>query len=404
MSAQAHAAGELLDAHVPAGEALARSLLRPGLHVLIADSDAQTVTDAGNDGVITRPFPPGGFVAPGAAGFEAPGPAGALPPGAGNPQPPGVPGAGPGPAPIDRLARSLVAASPIRVVRGNVTIVIEPAVREIANWLRQILAAAVAGVLAIAAIAAIRAAAIGRADRRALEARVSERREAAERYQRFLAETGHELRTPLTVLTGYVDILRGRTGNTPLDERILDGMHAETARMRVLVEKMLTLARLETHVAVPRLLDVASAAADAANLVRHRYPERDVALHPVRTASIVIDADDYAAALGNVLENAIKFAPDSPILIETTVEDGRALTSVEDRGPGIPASDREAIFDRFYRGRGRELGEGVGLGLAIVKRIAERWHGTATCESGDGRTVFRLAFPVADEENYGVAR
>ncbi len=72
-----------------------------------------------------------------------------------------------------------------------------------------------------------------------------------------------------------------------------------------------------------------------------------------------------------------------------------------DRGPGIAPGDEQAIFERFYRGRA--FGEGLGLGLAIVKRIAERWNGSVACESGAGRTIFQLTFPLADEEPYGVA-
>jgi signal transduction histidine kinase len=294
--------------------------------------------------------------------------------------------------------------APIRVERDGRAIKIALDPLELGRWLALDIACFVVGSLVIAGTASVRVAYAARAERRALEARVAERRAAAERYQRFLAETGHELRTPLTVITGYVDILRARGGGAPLDERIVDGMHAETARMRVLVEKMLLLARLESDASVPRLLDVATAAREAAQTLQRRYPDHDVRLEAHQTASIVIDADDYAAALGNVLENAVKYAPGSPILIETSVRDGQTTTSISDRGPGVDVEEQPVIFDRFYRGRDRAVGEGLGLGLAIVKRVADRWNGTVGCESADGTTVFRLTFPLADEEIDGVAR
>jgi two-component system sensor histidine kinase TctE len=172
--------------------------------------------------------------------------------------------------------------------------------------------------------------------------------------------------------------------------------------MRTLVEKMMTLARLESHVSVPRLLDVPSAVADAAGILRRRYPEREVRIDANEHASIVIDADDYAAALGNILENAVKYAPRSPIAISVVVRNGSVTTKVVDEGPGIASDERHAIFERFHRGHA--TGEGLGLGLAIVKRIAERWNGSVTCESESGRTVFDLRFPIADEETYEVAR
>jgi len=417
IAAQGRLAGELLDARVPVSEVLARTLVRPGLHVVIEDPETSTLIDAGDSAVRTLPLPPGGL--PGLPGFAPRGdapvggppvggppldgpPPGGLPPG-------GAPGAlGPSGLPSSPIERFTLWAAgtppPARVLRGDRTVVIGPNIRELEVWLLIDALAVLVGTSCIALVATRRAVSLQRAERDALEAHAAERRDAADRYQRFLAETGHELRTPLTVLAGYVDILRSHDGNRPLDGRVAEGMYAETSRMRVLVEKMLTLARLEAETSVPRLLDVATAATEAAKLIQRRYPERNVSMKPERTASIVIDADDYAAALGNILENAIKFAPDSPIVVETNVRDGNAITSVEDRGPGVPPMERHAIFERYYRGRGRDVGEGVGLGLAIVKRIAERWNGTALCESGPGRTVIHLAFPVADEETYGVAR
>jgi signal transduction histidine kinase len=408
IAAQAHLAGELLDARVPIGEVLARTLVRPGIHIVIADPESGTVIDAGDSAVRTLPLPPDGL--PGAPGFLPANPPPGGPP-VGGPPIDGEPAVGEeNPArlpagPIERFALWAAGApAPARVVRGDRTIVVAPNIRELETWLLIDALAMLIGASCIAVLATRRVVFLQQAERDALEAHVAERRDAADRYQRFLAETGHELRTPLTVLAGYVDILRGHGADRPLDGRVVEGMYAETSRMRVLVEKMLTLARLESETSVPRLLDVATAATEAAQLIQRRYPERSVSVKLDRSASIVIDADDYAAALGNILENAIKFAPESPIVVETNVRDGNAITSVEDRGPGVPPMERHAIFERYYRGRGRDVGEGVGLGLAIVKRIAERWSGTAACESAPGRTVIRLAFPVADEETYGVTR
>jgi signal transduction histidine kinase len=160
---------------------------------------------------------------------------------------------------------------------------------------------------------------------------------------------------------------------------------------------------LDSQAAVPRLVDAGAAARDAAHTLQRRYPQREVRVQTERSASIIVDADDLSAALGNLLENAVTYAPDSPIGIETRVRDGQVTTAVTDRGPGIGEAEREAIFDRFYRGEGRALGEGLGLGLAIVRRVAERWNGSIECTSAVGRTEFRLTFPIADEEHHGIA-
>jgi signal transduction histidine kinase len=393
MSAQARLAGEALNANVPFTPDLARTLLQAGLRVVLVDHDAGTVIDATAGSVVVRSQPEPGTLPP-------------PPPGA-PPPPPGLARA-PGPPPEQRappsaFAVAFVRLQPIHIERGTRAIDVAPDLALLHVWFVLDVAGFVLGALAIVGIATARVVARAQRDRRALEARVNERAEAVERYQRFLAETGHELRTPLSVLTGYIDILRAGNAAGAVDQRMLDGMHAEAARMRRLVEKMMTLARLDSQASVPRLLDIATAAREAAQTLRGRYPDRDVRVDAEQSASIVIDADDFSAAVGNLLENAVRYAPQSPITIETRVRDGRAVTAVIDRGPGIGEEEREAIFDRFYRGGGRALGEGLGLGLAIVRRVAGRWSGTIDCSSTDGRTEFRLSFPVADEEHDGTA-
>jgi signal transduction histidine kinase len=386
MTVQARTAAELFDARVPVGEALARTLARPGIHILIADRRSGIAVDAGSAGV---------HVLPAAPGFPDR-------PNDGNPPPPGSPGAGPPRhGPVGTLALSLARLPPVRIDHGDRAIEIAPDVNVLARWLTIEALVLLGGIVAVAGIAANRASALERGRRRALEARAAEQAAAAERFRRFLAEAGHELRTPLTVMAGYVEILRTRDERAALDERVVEGMHTETSRMRMLVEKMMTLARLESDVAVPRLVDVAGAAREAAQTVLRRYPARDVDVRINSTGSIVIDADDFAAALGNLVENAVKHAPDSPVVIETWARDGSASTAVIDRGPGIADADRDAIFEQFRRGRAS--GEGLGLGLAIVKRVADRWNGSVECRSSNGSTIFRLSFPLADEERHDVA-
>jgi signal transduction histidine kinase len=397
VTTQSHVAAEVLDGNVGLTVAVARSLVQPGLHVVIIDRDSGSVIDANGAGVTTRPLP-GSPDGGGPPAFAFP-PPGAPPQSAGMPPPPrGVFG------PITTFALSLARIAPAHVDRDDGSIQIAPDGRDLALWLVGDVLATVLGVALIFAVAARNVTVRSREQSRALARRMSERVEAAERYRRFLAETGHELRTPLTVMAGYVDILLARNARESVDQRILDGMHAETTRMRALVEKMMTLARLDSEPAVPRLLDVATAAREAAQTSQRRYPQRDVRVHAEQTASIVIDADDFSAALGNLVENAVRYAPDSPIVIETSIRDGLAVTSVLDHGPGISPADREVMFDRFARGRATAPGEGLGLGLAIVRRVADRWNGTIACTSGEGSTEFRLTFPLADEEPHGVAR
>ncbi len=395
----------LFDARAALDESTARSLIRPGLHVVLTDFAGGHVFDALGATVARRSLPPapGDLAAPGA-------PDGGLPPGAPDGSPlPGVPDAGPpraGDGPrrlLPALAGALARIAPARVGGDTGAVTISPDLDSLALWLLVDVLAIVLAIAAIVVAATTRATAGARAERRALEATSEERRETAERYQRFLAETAHELRTPLTIVGGYVDILRASTAAQGFDERIIDGMRAETARMRVLVGKMLTLARLESPAGIPRLIDVAAATQATVETMQRRYPDRCISLVAGRAGRIVIDGDDLADALGNLIENAIKYAPGVEIAIAATTHDSRATISVSDRGPGIAPDEREKIFERFYRGRSHDSADGLGLGLAIVRGVADRWGGSVLVESVPGRTVFTLAFPVADEEVHALA-
>ena len=118
----------------------------------------------------------------------------------------------------------------------------------------------------------------------------------------------------------------------------------------------------------------------------------------------MIDADDFNDALANLIENAVKYAPKSAIDVETRVREGNVEVSVTDCGAGVAPADRDRIFERFYRGGERDAVEGLGLGLAIVKGVADRWSGSIGVDSRPGHTIFTLAFPLAEEERYAVAR
>jgi len=384
VTTQSRLAGELLDAGAPTGATLAKTLQQPGLFVRVIDLRTGAIVEAGSQGIEAHAGPP-----PGAF------PEGGPPPGGPPPRAQG---------PVVAAALALARIPPVHIERANGVVDIIPDGRELGVWLILDAAVTALAVLAVVLVAVGNGVTHARRERSRLEAHATERSEAAERYKRFLADTGHELRTPLTVLAGYVEILRGRSAGESLDVRIVDGMHAETSRMRVLVEKMMTLARLDSQVAVPRLVDIGTAVREAAQTLQRRFPNRAVRVNTERTGSIVIDADDVAAALGNLLENAEKYAPASPISIATDVRDDRASVAVVDHGPGIDAAARATIFERFVRGRDRAYGEGLGLGLAIVKRVADRWNGTIDCTSENGTTTFVLEFPLANEERDELAR
>lgn len=412
VTAQAAAARSLLDAGETSPQVLASAVLRPGLHVVVEDhAKGQLYDTQGARLLRPRALPPGpnGGPPPDLPGQDGgpPGQDGGPPDLDGGPPeqgdgPPGQEGGPPlAPAqgvPPRAFVIQLAGIVPERVRHGAFAVLVTPDVQDfqrfaLADLVFTLLAALAAAGLGVALVVQVQ-----RIEHKQLEDTLEERRAAAAEFQRFLADAGHELRTPLTIVSGYVDILSAKAVGDGADARILAGMRAETARMRGLVEKMLMLARLETPVSVPRLIDPASVARDVADAMQPRFPNRTIELKGDRPASLVIDYDDLYEALRNLVENALRYAPGSPVTIETAAHGGFATLRVSDRGPGIRAEEREAIFERFYRGRNSTDGEGSGLGLAIVKRVATRWNGEITVDSDRAGTTFTLRFPLADEE------
>jgi two-component system OmpR family sensor kinase len=158
----------------------------------------------------------------------------------------------------------------------------------------------------------------------------------------------------------------------------------EAARMGVLVEDLLTLARLdEVRTAPHGPVDLAALARDAVDDARVTAPDREITLD-AEPARVTGDADQLRQVLSNLLRNALVHTP-AGTPIEVTV-DGGVRFAVRDHGPGLPTGDAAALFDRFWRAeRGRERGKGgAGLGLAIVAAIVEAHGGTVTAVNHPG--------------------
>jgi signal transduction histidine kinase len=205
-------------------------------------------------------------------------------------------------------------------------------------------------------------------------------RDAAEAQMRqFVADAGHELRTPLTIVLGYIDLLH-RKANAG-DERskfIFSSIAAEGRRMRTLVDNLVLLAKLEgedTRLFEP--FDVGELLTEIVNVRRGLAPDVRFEVNEREAATAIADRGEVYEALANVIDNAIKYAPGSPIRVTSAVpQNGTVEIAVADDGPGIPPEDREGIFERFFRGANRGEVEGSGLGLAIAKRAIERAGGS----------------------------
>jgi signal transduction histidine kinase len=230
----------------------------------------------------------------------------------------------------------------------------------------------------------------------AVSSAFAERRAAESEMQRFIADAGHELRTPLTIVMGYLDIIDGGALADPKTaSRITAGMRTEAKRMRRLIDKLIILARMET----PSDLEMRSNI-DVVSLVQRVIES----LEPITSQPIDVSGapfahayaneDDLAEALINIIENGLKYAPQSRIdvRIERTAE--RIVIRIADTGPGMSPDEQQNAFERFYRGDKRGEVSGSGLGLAIAKRAIERSRGTIRLETALGAgTTFAIELP-----------
>ncbi|WP_043460194.1 phosphate regulon sensor histidine kinase PhoR [Azohydromonas australica] len=228
-----------------------------------------------------------------------------------------------------------------------------------------------------------------------------ERHEAMRRD--FVANVSHEIRTPLTALSGFVETMQ----TLPLAEaerhRVLSLMSQQTARMRTLVDDLLTLARLEGSprpapdrwFALDTLLEQVRARTQALSSGAHEL--RFTAPEGIEMAGSEGEID---SALTNLLSNAVRYTPAGGHigLALRWREDGRLEIAVSDSGIGIAREHLPRLAERFYRvdgSRSRETG-GTGLGLSIVKHVAQRHGGELLIDStpGQGSTFSLLLPPV----------
>jgi signal transduction histidine kinase len=246
---------------------------------------------------------------------------------------------------------------------------------------------AIGGVIALALLAAL-ARVLVLLDRAVSEARASE---AAMRT--FLADASHELRTPVAALQATAErLLRGQPAR-PARDAIEAQLARDSGRLGHLIDDLLNLARLDarerSHEEPVDLADLASAAVTATRTTDPSVRVELVTNGPVPATG---DGDALLRAVRNLLDNA--FAVAGTVVVEVTQTANGPTMSVSDNGPGVPADQRERIFEPFVR-LPRSPRGGTGLGLAIVRRTIESHGGTITCDrSPAGGARFTLRLPA----------
>jgi signal transduction histidine kinase len=210
---------------------------------------------------------------------------------------------------------------------------------------------------------------------------------AVGRHRRFVADAAHELRSPLAVLRTRLEIAPSQ----PLATEAL----ADVERIQRLTTDLLLLARLDAGEPPEHgEVDLGQVAAEEAALAR---PRTDVRPDLLIDAGIVVrgSAEHLRRLVANLVDNGVRHAA-SAVTVRLRKQDGEAVLEVEDDGPGIPADQREAVFDRFTRldeARARDAG-GSGLGLAIAREIAVHHGGTLAVAGGPPGALLRARFPI----------
>ena len=217
--------------------------------------------------------------------------------------------------------------------------------------------------------------------------------------RRFTADASHELRTPLAAIRANAQVLLGARNEAEKAITAAD-LLASVDRGTRLIEQLLSLARADTPATGTPQGEV-----PLDELVRRQVLEQ-TPLAKRRSVQLVLDVEAAKAhgsaplitvLLRNLLDNAIRYAPpQSTVTVRCLQRVAGAEVMVSDTGPGIPAAERERIFERFYRIPGNDE-SGSGLGLSIVRRIAERHGAQISVEEGPqgNGTTIRVSFPFA---------
>ena len=238
----------------------------------------------------------------------------------------------------------------------------------------------------------------------------AEARRSEERMRRFVADASHELRTPLTSIRGFAELYRQGAAGEPAEvARAMGRIEAEAARMGLLVEDLLLLARLDQQRPLEHHpVDLLELATDAVHDARAVASDRPIALQLVGDDAPIVLGDDarLRQVLGNLLTNALTHTPvATPVTVTVGTRDGQAVLEVADEGPGLAPEQAARVFERFYRAdaaRSRAQG-GSGLGLSIVAALVAAHGGHVDVETAPGEGArFRVRLPLAETPSESV--
>jgi two-component system, OmpR family, sensor histidine kinase SenX3 len=218
----------------------------------------------------------------------------------------------------------------------------------------------------------------------------------------FVANISHELKTPIGALSLLSEAVLGAKNDPEAVEKFATRMQTESKRLTDLVQEIINLSRLQDSdpLSVPSELHVQDLISEAIDQTQVTADSRQIVVSNSNNVDGLIlgDREQLIMAIQNIIENAINYSPEgTKVTVTSKVEDGIIDISVTDQGIGIPDTDLDRIFERFYRvdpARSRLTG-GTGLGLSIVKHVALKHGGEVKVWSAENvGSTFSLRLPI----------
>jgi two-component system heavy metal sensor histidine kinase CusS len=231
----------------------------------------------------------------------------------------------------------------------------------------------------------------------AFDAMLSRLEDSFTRLSQFSADLAHELRTPIANILGEAQVTLTRDRSPEEYREVIESTIAECERLSGIVDNLLFVARADAarEPIERKLFDGRAAVEKIATFYRNVAEDRQVTISCTGTGEFFADPILFERAVGNLLDNALRFTPDGgSIRISVLAGPAHFEVVVSDNGSGIATEHLPRVFDRFYRADSSRSSQGAGLGLALVKSIVDLHGGSAQVESGFNQgTTVTLIFP-----------
>ncbi|HEX3640025.1 MAG TPA: ATP-binding protein, partial [Ktedonobacteraceae bacterium] len=234
-----------------------------------------------------------------------------------------------------------------------------------------------------------------------LAAMMAERCALEQRKDEFISMASHELRTPLTSLQGYTQLLHRQLAGSdrPHALHALATMETQIRRLSRLIADLLDLSKIQAGnlTFTEETVDMDTLVRETAEQLQQTSTQHQINIEGNTSGTIVGDRERLGQVLNNLLSNAIKYSPEAERIIIRLTSNAKHMTvCVQDFGIGIPTTEQEKIFERFYRvtGKHKQTTAGLGIGLSIAHQIIEHYEGKLWVESVEGQgSTFSFSLP-----------